>query len=88
MINFFIHLWSPTTAIADGLGFSFVHDEQGALIVIGPMMQSDNSNRPPGAIDAIAGSKEWVRRSDVKNPVDIFHDIKRGNRGEPGVKSG
>ena len=55
--------------------------------VIGPMMQSDNSNRPPGAIDAIAGSKEWGRRNDVKNPVDIFHDIKRGNRGRPGSRA-
>ena len=55
--------------------------------VIGPMLQSDGSSRPPGAIDAIPGSKEWGRKNGVKNPVDIFHDIKRGNRGKPGSKA-
>jgi RHS repeat-associated protein len=55
--------------------------------VIGPMLQSDGYSRPPGAIDAIPGSKEWGRRNGVKNPIDIFHDIKRGNRGKPGSKA-
>ena len=55
--------------------------------VVGPMLQSDGSSRPPGAIDAIPGSKEWGRKNGVKNPVDIFHDIKRGNRGKPGSKA-
>ena len=32
LIDFFTHLWSPTTTTADGLGFGFVYDEQGTLI--------------------------------------------------------
>jgi RHS repeat-associated protein len=55
--------------------------------VIGPMLQSDGSSRPPGAIDAIPGSKEWGRKNGVKNPVDIFHGIKQGNRSKPGSKA-
>ncbi len=55
--------------------------------VVGPMLQSDGSSRPPGAIDAIPGSKEWGRKNGVKNPVDIFHGIKQGNRSKPGSKA-
>lgn len=46
------------------------------------------SSKPPGAIDAIRGAKEWGKRNGVKNPVDIFHDIKKGDRGKPGSKAG
>ena len=47
-------------------------------------------NRPPGAIDAKAGAKEWGRKNGVDGDraVDIFHDIKRRNGGKPGSKAG
>jgi hypothetical protein len=61
----------------------------GIGVVIGDKMFS-KENRPPGAIDAIAGSKEWGKRNGVggRKAVDIFHDIKKGNRGMPGSKAG
>ncbi|MFZ1548664.1 MAG: RHS repeat-associated core domain-containing protein, partial [Candidatus Nitrotoga sp.] len=46
-----------------------------------------SSNAPPGAIDAVRGAKEWGRKNGVDDAVDIFHDIKRGNRGKPGSKA-
>lgn len=44
------------------------------------------ASRPPGAVDAIRGAKEWGKRNGVKpdRAVDTFHNIKSGNRGRPG----
>ncbi len=47
------------------------------------------SVRPPGAIDAIRGAREWGKRNgvDPREAVDRFHDIKRGNRNRPGSRA-
>ena len=42
----------------------------------------------PGFVDAIRGAKDWGKRNGVPNAVDIFHDIKKGDRGRPGSKAG
>lgn len=41
----------------------------------------------PGFIDAVRGAKEWGKRNNVPNAVDIFHGIKKGDRGRPGSKA-
>lgn len=42
----------------------------------------------PGFVDAVRGAKDWGERNDVPNAVDIFHNIKKGDRGRPGSKAG
>ena len=42
----------------------------------------------PGFIDAVRGAKEWGRRNGVPNAGDLFHEIKKGDRGKPGSKAG
>ncbi|MEJ6003893.1 hypothetical protein WG898_25155, partial [Paucibacter sp. AS307] len=48
-----------------------------------------SSGRAPGFWDAEKGAAEWGRRNGVgaKGGVDIFHDIKRGNRRKPGSRA-
>ncbi|VWX58332.1 RHS repeat-associated protein (fragment) [Burkholderiales bacterium 8X] len=78
--------FGPPGTIAGGLVGTAIGAAAG-WYVTGPMLQADGSARPSGAIDAIAGSKEWGRRNGVPDAVDIFHDIKRGNRGKPGSRA-
>jgi RHS repeat-associated protein len=42
----------------------------------------------PGFVDAERGARDWGKRNGVPNAVDIFHDIKKGDRGRPGSKAG
>ena len=89
---------NPATTIGMGIGTSImpgagtvVGVAVGTMIGIGIGGAADyimqQSIRPPGAIDAIPGAKEWGRRNGVKNAIDIFHDIKRANRNKPGSKA-
>ncbi len=47
-----------------------------------------SNNYAPGFIDAVRGAKDWGRRNNVPNAVDIFHEIKKGDRKKPGSKAG
>jgi RHS repeat-associated protein len=50
----------------------------------GPMQSNQYA---PGFVDAVRGAKDWGKRNNVPNAVDIFHDIKKGDRGRPGSKA-
>ena len=89
---------NPATAVGAGIGTAIlpgpgtvVGAVVGTAIGIGIGVAIDTviqqSKRPSGAIDAIPGSKEWGRKNGVGNAVDIFHEIKKGNRRRPGSKA-
>lgn len=52
-----------------------------------PWVESKKGEYEPGFIDAEAGARKWGRRNNVPNAGDIFHDIKKGDRGKPGSKA-
>ncbi|MEB0011496.1 RHS repeat-associated core domain-containing protein [Glaciimonas sp. Gout2] len=89
---------NPATAIGAGIGTAIFPGPgtvvgavvgTGVGVGLGYWVNSvlQQNKLPPGAIDAIPGSKEWGRRNGVDNAVDIFHEIKKGNRRKPGSKA-
>lgn len=91
---------NPATAAGAGIGTvimpgpgTIVGAVVGTAIGIGIGVAADHviqqSKRPPGAIPRDKGAEEWGRRNGVgaKGGREIFHDIKRGNRGKPGSKA-
>ena len=54
--------------------------------VVGPML---SSGLPPGFLPGDVGAKQWGRNNGIgaKGGKDLFHDIKKGNRGKPGSRA-
>jgi RHS repeat-associated protein len=93
---------NPATAAGAGIGtmvFPGPGTVVGAIVGTGigiwigyeltkPSAPMRSDKYAPGFIDAVEGSRRWGKRHGVRNAVDIFHDIKKGDRGRPGSKAG